>query len=46
MKIKIIKKILKLSTKMNQKIRKFDETEIEEYKFHKYKSPFLINNIK
>ena len=31
---------------MNQKIRKFDEAEIEEYKFHQYKSPFLINNIK
>ena len=46
MKIKIIKKILKLSTKMNQKIRKFDETEIEEYKFHQYRSPFSINNIK
>ena len=27
------------------KIIKFDDTEIEEYKFHQYKSPILINNI-
>ena len=24
---------------------KFDDTEIEKYKFHQYKSPILINNI-
>ena len=30
---------------MDKKIIKFDGTEIEEYKFHHYKSPILINNI-
>ena len=28
-----------------KKIIKFDDTEIEEYKFHQYKSPILINAI-
>ena len=27
------------------KIIKFDDTDIEEYKFHQYKSPISINNI-
>ena len=30
---------------MDKKITKFDGTEIEEYKFHQYKSPILISNI-
>ena len=30
---------------MEQKIIKFDGTEIEKYKFHQYKSPISINNI-
>ena len=30
---------------MNKKIIKFNDTEIEEYKFHQYKSPIWINNI-
>ena len=30
---------------MDQKIIKFDDTEIEEYKFHQYKSPNSINDI-
>ena len=30
---------------MDKKIIEFDTTEIEEYKFHQYKSPFSINNI-
>ena len=28
-----------------KKTVKFDDTEIEEYKFHQYKSPILINAI-
>ena len=30
---------------MDKKNIKFDDTEIEEYKFHQNKSPILINNI-
>ena len=30
---------------MDRKIIKFDETEIEEYKFQQYKNPFSINDI-
>ena len=30
---------------MNKKIIKFDDTEIEEYEFHQYKSAILINDI-
>ena len=30
---------------MNKKIIKFDDTEIEVYEFHQYKSPISINNI-
>ena len=30
---------------MNKKITKFVDTEIEEYEFHQYKSPILINDI-
>ena len=30
---------------MDKKIIKFDDTEIQEYEFHQYKNPILINNI-
>ena len=30
---------------MDIKITKFDDTEIQEYKFHQYESPISINNI-
>ena len=30
---------------MDKKIIKFDDTEIEEFQFHQYKSPISINNI-
>ena len=30
---------------MNKKLIKFDATEIEECKFHQYKSPISINDI-
>ena len=30
---------------MNKNITKFDDTEIEEYKFHQNKSPIFINDI-
>ena len=30
---------------MDKKIIKLDDTEIEEYKFHQYKSPVLIKSI-
>ena len=30
---------------MDKKVIKFDGTEIEEYKFHQYKSPISINTI-
>ena len=30
---------------MDIKIIKFDDTEIEKYKFHQYKSPILIDNV-
>ena len=30
---------------MSNKIIKFDDTEIQEYKFHQHKSPISINNI-
>ena len=30
---------------MDKKIKKFDDTEIEEYKFHQNKSPMSINSI-
>ena len=30
---------------MDKKAIKFDDTEIQEYKFHQYKSPISINNI-
>ena len=29
---------------MDKKFIKFDDTEIEEYEFHQYKSPILIND--
>ena len=30
---------------MDNKVIKFDDTEIEKYKFHQHKIPILINNI-
>ena len=30
---------------MDKTIIKFDDTEVEKYKFHQHKSPFLIDNI-
>ena len=30
---------------MDRKIIKFDDAEIEEYKFHKHKSPISINDV-
>ena len=30
---------------MDEKIIKFDDTEIQEQEFHQYKSPILINNV-
>ena len=30
---------------MDKQIIKFDDTEIEKYKFHQYKSPISIGNI-
>ena len=44
-KLKKIKKKLKPYTKMDKNIIKFDDTEIEEYKFHQNKSPILIIDI-
>ena len=41
----ILKKNLKLYLKMDKKIIKFDDTEIEEYKFHQNISPISINDI-
>ena len=31
--------------KIDKRIIKFDDTEIEEYKFHQYKSPISIDDI-
>ena len=39
------KKVLKPYIKMNKKIIRFDDTEIEKHKFHQHKSSFLIDNI-
>ena len=41
---KIIKKI-KPYMKMDKKIVKVDDTEIQEYKFHRHNSPISINDI-
>ena len=38
-------KKLKPYVKMNKKIIKFDDTEIEKYEFHQYESSILINEI-
>ena len=43
-KLKITKK-LKPYIRMNEKIIKFHDTEIEEYKFHEYKRLISINDI-
>ena len=45
LKIKKIKKKKKPHVKADKKILKFDETEIEEFKFHQYKSRISINDI-
>ena len=42
-KLQKLQKILKPYIKMDKKVIKFDDTETEEYKFHQYKSPILIN---
>ena len=42
--IKIIK-IFKAYIKIDKKIIKFSDTQIEKHKFHQHKSPILINNI-
>ena len=46
-KIKQIKNIKKIKTiyKIRLKIIKSDDTEIDEYEFHQYKSPVSINDI-
>ena len=44
-KLKKLYKNLKPCIKMDKKIIKFDDTEIEEYKFHQYKSHISINDI-
>ena len=41
---KKIEKNLKPYIKVDKEI-KFDDTEIQKYKFHHHKNPFLINNI-
>ena len=38
-------KKVKSYTKMDKKIVKFDDTEIEEYTFYQYKIPISISNI-
>ena len=38
-------KKLKLYIKTNEKIIKFDSTEMEEYNFHQNRSPILINDV-
>ena len=38
-------KKLKPQINMDKKIIKFDDTDIEEYEFHQYKSPISINDI-
>ena len=44
-KLKKLEKILKSYVKMDKKIIKFDDTEIEIYKFHQYERPISIDNI-
>ena len=44
-KLKKLSKILKPSIKMGHKIIKFDDTEIQKYKFYQNKNPTLIDNI-
>ena len=44
-KLQKLQKILKPYIKMDKKVIEFDDTETEEYKFHQYKSPILINKI-
>ena len=44
MKIKKLIKEIKTIYTVDKKIIKFDDTEIEEYEFHQYKSPILIND--
>ena len=42
---KLLKKLKPYIIEMDKKIKQFDETEIEKYKFYQHKSPFLIDNI-
>ena len=44
MKIKKLIKEIKTIYTVDKKFIKFDDTEIEEYEFHQYKSPILIND--
>ena len=44
MKIKKLIKEIKTIYTVDKKIIKFNDTEIEEYEFHQYKSPILIND--
>ena len=44
-KLKKLLKILKPYIKMDKKIIKFDDTEIEKYRFHQYDKPIDINKI-
>ena len=44
-KLKKLEKILKSYVKMDKKIIKFDDTEIEIHKFHQYERPISIDNI-
>ena len=44
-KLKKFRKKIKTTHKNGKKIITFDDTEIEEYEFHQFKSPILINAI-
>ena len=41
----LLKKNLKPYLKVDLKIIKFDDAEIDKYKFHQYRSPISINNL-
>ena len=43
--LKYYENILKTYIKLDKKVIKFDDTEIEKYKFHQNKSPISIDNI-
>ena len=44
-KLKRLQKKLKLVTDMDEKVIKFDDTEIEKYEFSQHKNAILINDI-